>query len=170
MWWECEHLCVSDGFWQLRLSLEGWPGAGEVFTMILISITNCRASKTTSLVTIERRDRKLSRAPGRVCLGPETGVRLIPVRAQPLIPQYLQFTIPGLTFQLWESRSGPYFMEVRIPIHQTSNESIKYFRVREQNCIWLGFKNFFSHSECSVRILWNKPNQIIQRDLKFFSS
>ena len=34
-------------------------------------------------------------------------------------------------------------MEVRIPIHQTSNESIKYFRVREQNCIWLGFEQLF---------------------------
>lgn len=43
-----------------------------------------------------------------------------------------------------ESRSGPHFMEVRIPIHQTSNESIKYFRVREQNCIWLGFEKVFS--------------------------
>ena len=128
---------------QTIVTVEAWPGAVEVFTMILILFTNCRASKTTSLVTIERRDRKQSRAPGRDCLGPETGVRLIPVRVQPLRPQYLQFTIPALTFQLWESRSGPHFMEVRIPIHQTSNESIKYFRVREQNCIWLGFEQLF---------------------------
>ena len=157
---KCDHLRVSDGLWRLRPSLERWPGAGEVFTMILISITNCRASKTTSLVTIERRDRKQSRAPGRDCLGPETGVRLFPVRAQPLRPQYLQFTIPALTFQLWESRSGPHFMEVRIPIHQTSNESIKYFRVREQNCIWLGFEKLFLSfwMQCENSVKQTKSN------------
>ena len=58
-------------------------------TMILISITNCRASKTTSLVTIERRDRKQSRAPGPSLSRPRTRCDRSPVQPQTRHPQYL---------------------------------------------------------------------------------
>ena len=90
---------VWDQDWRLRLSLEGWPGAVEVFTMILI-FTNCRASKTTSLVTIERRDRKQSEPPGRVWPGPSLGARPAQSRSRLWAHNIYNITIPGPTFQL----------------------------------------------------------------------
>ena len=91
---------VWDQDWRLRLSLEGWPGAVEVFTMILILFTNCRASKTTSLVTIERRDRKQSEPPGRVWPGPRLGARPAQSRPRLWTHNIYNITIPGPTFQL----------------------------------------------------------------------
>ena len=86
---------------QTIVTVEAWPGAVEVLTMILILFTNCRASKTTSLVTIERRDRKHSRAPGpSLTRDRDWGERRSSVPTETLRPQYLQYYNPGPTFQL----------------------------------------------------------------------